>query len=140
MPWPSAMMAPAAVSMAIRAPATRSRYGFSAAERGLSPVSPLGFGRSILRAKVDRLSCRLAQLPGQQFFQALAAARGKPGLAFIAPGEMPGAADRRGQPELAVRSMPVQQVFGAGFGLDRQDAGHQLDIQIALGILDCSLH
>src|SRR5690348_12647857 len=135
MPWPSAMMAPAAVSMAIRAPATRSRYGLSAADRGLSPVSPLlAFGRSLL-AKIDRLPCHFAQLASEELFQALAAARGKPGLAFVAPGKMPGAADRRRQPELTVRRMPVQQVFGARFGLDRQDAADQLDIQVTLGIL-----
>ena len=80
----------------------------------------------------------LSSRPSRSSSRSLASRR-YPGLAILVPGKMPGAAHRRGKPDLPVRRMPVQQILAARLGLDRQDAVHELDIQLPLGTLDRGL-
>src|SRR5258706_11659170 len=102
------------------------------AQRGFRPTSRADLGRSSL-GKIDRLAGGLAQLAAKQGLEALLAASGYPVLVVLAPGEMPGPADRRGKPDLVVWAVLVQQELGPRLGFDGQDPAHDFGIQASTG-------
>src|SRR4029077_5389724 len=100
------------------------------AQSGRSPINRFDLGPSTRSAKLDRLPACVGRLGAEQLLQPFAAAGGDPGLVVLAPGEMPGPAHGRGEPDLAVGAMLVEQELAARLDLDGQDAAYKFGIEI----------
>src|SRR6185437_4143946 len=96
--------------------------------RGRSPVSRLCSPPEV-SAKRDHLAQGLRQLPAQEVFQPFRAPGRAPDPLGLVPGEMPGPAHRRGEPDLTVGRMLVDLVGAPILELQRQYAADELDIQ-----------
>src|SRR5688572_17616445 len=92
-----------------------------------------------LAVEIDRAAGRRGKLARQQGQEILGAVRPRPGRppAPFSRGEVPGTAFGRGQPDLPVGAVLVDDVGAAVGQLDLQDAALQVDLQpVAQPVLD----